>query len=548
MGVLTNCTITSEEVVGETNFPSTTLVISPNEGYTIAAQAVSIQDVSYATNSNSLVYTDGSTVVFPRVSNAVGSIVTNVTLSDVGGKVNVLVNIADAYTITADTPLPIDITVTATAITDYGLVRPAIIESAEYQLEETTVTITNNNSATDNIVLVEGVSDENTHYLNAEVPLDTWKKIGEVTITTDIGNSGYTFNYPPFLSSNGSEVSLSKFDLIQTSITEDPDTGQITVYGFDLMFKNTGTTGFVWPLVPVGTVDPFIGDPYWKWNAITDPDITAVLNIKVQIMDLPDYDYVIDGVDLGGGTEDVTSGTDVIPSGGAGTYNGVEYSEEPFDIVFSGSNGAEVTIEVTEVSGGTNVTTEATGSNSSTVYTMSDLGFVNIPLGFALSTTTKEFDVTITGAGTTAILSQVKKTSVGSHTSYSTEGSSSATNRYIQLGSANVDVIIEDGGDGWSRNGGDGSITKSGLPLSDTSGKDTFTFTMNYTGNIQKKPSAPTVFDTINNEGVVVTVKNLVLTTSTVTGTITGDIFYERMGYKTKTFTLDFNDWFELDS
>ena len=518
MGVLTNCTMNNVTITvpGSTALTDAVaatqvLHITPDEGYVISAT-----DVTTGT------LPDGEVTSINKTDTT--------TASTVGNKVAITVDIDNTHTVTGNSTITLDITATATAITDYGLVRPAIIENATQTLTSTTVTMANNSGVS---VLTEkpNINNVDTHYFNSEVPFDTWTKIGTVTVNA---TSNHTIVYPPYLVSNGSEEGLSKFDLIQTSVTENADTSIISNYVFDLMFKDTGATGFAWPSA-------------WFDSAITDPEMSAVLSVKTILVDVPDYEYVIDGVDLGGGTEDVTSGSDMIPSGGAGTYDGVEYSEEPFDIVFSGSNGADVTIEVTEVSGGTNVTTEATGNDNTTVYTVDTSGFVNIPLGFELSTTTKEFDVTISGTGTTAILSQVKKTSGGSHTAYSVANSSSVTNRYIQLGSTDVDVIIQDGGADWTRNGGDASRTKSGSPLSTTSSKDSFTFTMNYTGDIQKKSGAPTTFDTTNSEGVVVTVKNLALTTNGVTGTITGDIFHERMGYKTKTFTLDFNDWFELD-
>jgi|21_taG_2_1085346.scaffolds.fasta_scaffold01428_3 hypothetical protein len=523
MGVLTNCTITSEEVVGDTNFPSTTLVISPNEGYTIAAQAVLIQDVSYATNSNSLVYTDGSTVVFPRVSNNVGSIVTNVTLSDVDGKVNVLVNIADAYAITADTPLPIDVTATATAVTNYGLVRPAIIENATQALTSTTVTMANNSGVS---VLTEkpNVNNVDTHYFNSEVPFDTWTKIGAVTVNA---TSNHTIVYPPYLVSNGSEEGLSKFDLIQTSVTEDAATGIISNYVFDLMFKDTGATGFVWPST-------------WLASAITDPEMSAVLSVKTVLVTVPTYTHVVDGVDLGGGIDGVVSSSDMIPSGGTP-------SDELVDLLVEGDEGATFGVGVAEVGGG-DATAAVVGTGSPT-YTIDASGLQNIPLTFSSNQTgsTKQYDVTISGTGTTAILSQVRKTSGGAaYTPYSGGNTSSAVNRYKQLGNANVSIITEGGGTNWTRDGGNVNKTKTAAPLSSNSDKDTFTFVRDRGANIKTKSGSPTTFDTTNSKGAVVSIKNLSTSVNGTDGTITGDIFYEKIGYETITFTLDFNDWFEL--
>jgi len=508
---LVNCTITSSTNTEDTsgNYGDRELLITPNEGFEVFAEDLTVEGVSYGENSDILIFVDGVNGVEFSYETEVGDIIDSVTLSQDGSKVKALVDFEDSYTISENEVITINIAGEATAITDYGLVRPAIIDSAVYDLEETTVDITKDNSATDNIVLVEGISDKDTHYLNADVPLDTWKKIGEVTITTDTGNSGYTFSYPPYLSSNGSEVSLSKFDLIQTSINEDPDTGQITEYGFDLMFKDTGATGFVWPLVPAGTEVPFVGKPYWEWNAITDPDITAALNIKVQIMDLPEYDYVIDGVDLGGGTEDVTSGSDVIPSGGTPP-------DEPMDTWYAGDAESTFGVSVTEV-GGVDVTTEVVGTT--TTFTMGASGLQNIPLTFLenQTATTKEYDVVISGTGATAILSQVKKTSGGAHVPYAGVGTSSVTNRYIQLGSTDVNIDITS--IGWDTLTSETHNTKTAPPLSSISGRQIG-------------------FEIIRHDSV----------DSDNAAKITGDIFYEKMSYEDLDIEINFEDWFEIVS
>jgi len=492
-------TVPGSTALNNTHAPSQLLYISPNEGYTMSASNV----------------TPGS--------NPTG--VTSITKADTtsagatDNKVLITVDIDNAHTVSGNSIINLDITAAATAITDYGLIRPAIIENVDQALIETTVTMTGTSTTTTDVGNID------VHYFNAEVPFDTWTKIGTVTVDAD---NDYTIVYPPYLVSNGSEVGLSKFDLIQTSVTEDAVTGIISNYVFDLMFKDTGATGFIWPLG-------------WAASAITDPEMSAVLSVKTILVDVPEYDHVIDGVDLGGGTEDVTSGSDIIPSGGTPP-------DEPMDTWYAGDAGSTFGISVTEV-GGSAVTTEVVGTT--TTFTMDASGLQNVPLTFSAnqSGNTKEYDVTISGTGTTAILSQVKKTNDGNaHVPYSGSNTSSVVNRYKQLSNTNVSIITQGGGNNWSRNGGDPDKTKTDSPLSTISGKDTFTFTRNCTGNIQKKPGAPTTFDTVNDEGVIITVKNLALTTSTVTGTITGDIFYERMGYETKTFTLDFNDWFELDT
>ena len=509
MGVLTNCTMNNVtitvpggEALTDTVAATQVLHISPDEGYTISADGVDTGSVP-----------TGVTSINKANTTSAGA---------ADNKVSITVDIDNTHTVSGNSTITLDITATATEITNYGLVRPAIIENAEHALIDTEVTMAGNSGVS---VLTEksDVNNVDTHYFNSEVPFNTWTKIGTVTVDAD---NDYTIVYPPYLISNGSEVGLSKFDLIQTSVTEDAVTGIISNYVFDLMFKDTGATGFIWPLG-------------WAASAITDPEMSAVLSVKTILVDVPEYDHVIDGVDLGGGTEDVTSGSDIIPSGGTPP-------DEPMDTWYAGDAGSTFGISVTEVDGSV-VTTEVVGTT--TTFTMDASGLQNVPLTFSAnqSGNTKEYDVTISGTGTTAILSQVKKTNGGNaHVPYSGINTSSVVNRYKQLSNTNVSIITQGGGNNWSRNGGDPDKTKTDSPLSTISGKDTFTFTRNCTGNIQKKPGAPTTFDAVNDEGVIITVKNLALTTSTVTGTITGDIFYERMGYETKTFTLDFNDWFEL--
>tara|TARA_R110000737_G_scaffold209889_1_gene227679 strand:- start:314 stop:1135 length:822 start_codon:yes stop_codon:yes gene_type:complete len=236
--------------------------------------------------------------------------------------------------------------------------------------------------------------------------------------------------------------------------------------------------------------------------------MSAVLSVKTNLVAVPAYDYEINNVDLGGGVEYTESGSDIIPSGG--TLLG-----EPMDTWYAGDSEATFGIGVVEV-GGSDVTSAVVGSTIT--FTMNPSGLTNVPLTFAPNTTstTKEFNVTVSGTGTTAILPQVGKTANKSFTPYTTSGTGHVTNRYKQLGNANVSISVASSG--FDELVTNTHIDKTVKPLLPISGKQVgFAITRQSSG-------------------------------SGNTAVITGDIFYEKMGYKDKSFTIDFSDWFDYSA
>ena len=475
MGVLTNCTMDSViiTVAGSTALTDTeaatqVLTITPNEGYVISGNSV-------------------TTGTLPAGVSSIQRSNTS-TPGQVGNKVSITVDIDDTHTVTANSVINLDITASAVAIVNYGLVRPAIIENVSQVLSNTTAVFTNTSLST--ITETQNVNSVDTHYFNSEVPLDTWVKIGTLTVST---TNSYTIVYPPYLASNGSEVGLSKFDLIQTAITENATTGIISQYVFDLMFKDTGTTGFNWP-------------SDWLATAVTDPEMSAVLSVKTNLVTVPVYDYGINNVDLGGEIEYAESSSDIIPSGGL----------QPMEVVYAGDPGSTFSLGVVQVDG-SDVTSSVVGST--TTFTIGSSGLTSVPFTFTTNgaAPVKEFDVTISGTGTTAILSQVNKTSDGANpVAYTGANTSSVTNRYKQLGNADVSISI-------ASSGFDEQVTnthtaKTVKPLLPTSGKQV---------------------------GFAITRQS---DNSGNTAVITGDIFYEKMGYKDKSFTIDFSNWFDYSA
>ena len=475
MGVLTNCTMDSAiiTVAGSTALTDAEaatqiLNITPNEGYVISASSVTIGTIPTGINT----ITKADTGVAAAV----------------GNKVSITVDIDNTHTVTADSIISLDIAASAAPIVNYGLVRPAIIENVSQALNNGTAVFTSTSIST--ITEASNVGNVDTHYFNSEVPLDTWVKIGILTVSTT-GN--YTIVYPPYLVSNGSEIGLSKFDLIQTAITESATTGIISQYVFDLMFKDTGTTGFNWP-------------SNWLATAVTDPEMSAVLSVKTNLVTVPAYDYEITTGELGGGIEYTEGSSDIVPSGGL----------QPMDVVYGGDPGSTFSVDVAQVNG-SDVTSSVVGST--TTFTMNPSGLTNIPLTFAANADApvKEFDVTISGTGTTAILSQVNKTSGGADpVTYTGANTSSVTNRYKQLGNADASINITSSG--FNAQVSNTHVTKTVKPLLPTSGRQIgFLIVRNGSG-------------------------------STNTARITGDIFYEKMGYESKNFDIDFEDWFDYDS
>ena len=475
MGVLTNCTIDSViiTVAGSTALTDTeaatqVLTITPNEGYVISGSNVTTGTLP--TGVSSIQRSDTSTP------------------GQVGNKVSITVDIDNTHTVTANSVINLDITASAVAIVNYGLVRPAIIENVSQALNNTTAVFTSTSLSA--ITEVSNVGNVDTHYFNSEVPLDTWVKIGTLTVSA---TSSYTIVYPPYLVSNGSEIGLSKFDLIQTAITESATTGIISQYVFDLMFKDTGTTGFNWPLD-------------WSSTAVTDPEMSAVLSVKTNLVTVPAYDYEINTGELGGGIEYAESSSDIVPSGGL----------QPMDVVYTGDPGSTFEVSAEQVGVG-DQTDDIVGSTN--VFTIGSSGFTNIPLTLAPNEATpvKYIDVIISGTGTTAILSQVNKTSDGANpVAYTGANTSSVTNRYKQLGNADASINITSSG--FNAQVSNTHVTKTVKPLLPTSGRQVgFLIVRNGSG-------------------------------STNTARITGDIFYEKMGYESKNFDIDFEDWFDYDN
>ncbi|MCS5550664.1 MAG: hypothetical protein NZ811_03995 [Gammaproteobacteria bacterium] len=555
MGVLNNCTITSVTVVGSNDLATSSMIISPDEGYTITAEDIVIEGINYTSNSSSLVYTDGAYgVEFPRVENGAGTIIDTVTLSSEGdGTVKVEVDLDDGYAITTNTTLKIDVAGSATAIEYYGEVRPAIRDIADRFLAGTTVTITPYGGNT--IETYTGANDLDIHYFNSEIPIDTWSKIATIIVAT---SGDYSFNAAPILVPyQANTVALSEFNLIQTSVTEDAITGQITEYVFDLMFKNSYTTGFTWVQTPLGSSPPY--DPYWLDQGVVDPDITAVLWVDTFEMDIKDYDLEVTGIDLGGGSEESPGGSNVIPNDGLGKFG------ETIDTYIYGDPGAEVTVEVLDNSNDTTLLDEVglgfqddpnnPGTSIPIVQKIDDTGKLKVELDFSdysnNSASVSTFDLIVKGVDKTAVLRQMKKSpgATDDFTEYSGADTSVVKNRYYQYpenasitvtvsgssnnsnaedtdwviinGASNTNIISawyvngEGSNDAGSRIGGEGKIT--GTPLSYNTKAVNFNIIMQSfeeNGNYCR---------------------------------ITGDILFERIGSENVIADLDFNDFFTHD-
>ena len=82
---LTNCTINSASATatsGVADIDTQELYIVPDEGYTVSAIDFLVDDISYADNLNSLIWTDGVNLVsFPNTTVA-GDIIDNIIFSN----------------------------------------------------------------------------------------------------------------------------------------------------------------------------------------------------------------------------------------------------------------------------------------------------------------------------------------------------------------------------------------------------------------------------------------------------------------------------------
>jgi len=530
------------------------MIISPDEGYTITAEDIVIEDIDYTSNSSSLVYTDGAYgVEFPRVENGVGSIIDTVTLSDESdGTVKVEVDLDNDYTITTNTTLKIDVAGNATAIEYYGEVRPAIRDIADRFLDGTTVTIASYGGNT--IEKHIGANDLDIHYFNSEIPIDTWSKIATITVATS-GN--YSFNAPPILVPyQANTIALSEFNLIQTSVTEDAITGQITEYVFDLMFKNSYTTGFTWVQTPLGSSPDY--NPYWLDQGVVDPDITAVLWVDTFEMDIKDYDLEVTGIDLGGGSEESPGGSNVIPNDGLGKFG------ETIDTYIYGDPGAEVTVEVLDNSNGTTLLEDVgleshdpnnTGTPIPIIQKIDDTGKLKVELDFSNyangSTSVNTFDLIVKGVDKTAVLRQMKKSpgATDDFTEYSGADTSVVKNRYYQYPqNASITVTVSGSSNNSSSedtnwviiNGASNANIISAWYV-DGEGSNIEGSRVGEEGEITDTPLS------YNTKAVNF---NIIMQSFEENGNycrITGDILFERIGSENVTVDLDFNDFFTHD-
>ena len=110
---LNNCTINSSSVTaaaGTTNLASQTLVITPDSGFVVNAQAFTVEGRSYSQNNNSLTFVDGQQGnVLPAGINSIT--LSNTTVANyVGNNINVVVDLDNSFAMpSSNSSLTIDL-------------------------------------------------------------------------------------------------------------------------------------------------------------------------------------------------------------------------------------------------------------------------------------------------------------------------------------------------------------------------------------------------------------------------------------------------------
>jgi|21_taG_2_1085346.scaffolds.fasta_scaffold12044_2 hypothetical protein len=260
---LTNCTINSVSTTvtsGVADINNQELYIVPDEGYTVSAIDFSVDNVSYTNNSNSLTWTDGvNSVSFPNTTTA-GDIIDTITLSNttsphvVGNKVKVEVNLDDAYSITTDIQLTIDID---GAAQDENLINvtPMLVQGDFWYLGGDYGDYTDcdiNVAAADGFTVAE--TDQLTANNNSETSHKLWTftgsvlsgvstKIGTVSVERDAAHDSDRSVISANIYSQGPswDFAHSKFEALNNTLTTDAS-GWGDKVTFDLYFSDTSSS------------------------------------------------------------------------------------------------------------------------------------------------------------------------------------------------------------------------------------------------------------------------------------------------------------------
>jgi len=261
---LNNCTISNtsvEATSGATDITNQVLYIIPDLGFTVSAIDFSVDNISYAGNVNSLVWTDGVNSVALPNTGVVGDTIDTITLSNtssahvIGNKVKVEVNLDNAYSISSDTSLVIDIDGDAR---DENLitVKPVLVQGSYFlaggdygDYADCEITVTGYNGFTVTEVAHSAVNNnDSTSHLhwtfNGDITSGVSTKVGTVLIERAAGvvltrniSSGNIYSQGPSWS-----VGHSKFEALNNVITTDSATGWGESVTFDLYFTDTTNT------------------------------------------------------------------------------------------------------------------------------------------------------------------------------------------------------------------------------------------------------------------------------------------------------------------
>lgn len=547
---LTNCSIDSASITvaqGQGNITSQVLYISPDSGWLVSAVDFKVADVSYSSNSSSLVFTNGANGVVLDIAISSITLADTTTAGLADNKVKVTVDFENGYIMPgADTTLTIDIDGSAT---DASLIN---IRAVLLELDSihTTTSISTDSTITHSETDASGVAGTHDRvYFNTvnSVESGVQIKLAEVTIQVNTGSYPNRQITPVSLAGvDGSFEGTDKFEILNVVETYNSD-NLLQTYKFDLMF----------------TDDTDLSMNSWASDYSTTgqyfPNITTRLLFSTEEVTIRNTGHAIDNVTTSGSMyHSNLADYYVIPSGG---------SLEDDKLIVTGDAGATFNVDIVEDTVGGAFDNLPNFPASFTLPSGTGKTSVNIPVEFPSVGASSERTYTATVTATNGA-------TMGPHTAPYGSRSSTSTNNYstIKFGQhkdPTIKVAASITGEAdWRLNTvgyTSPAVTQVGKALtsvdslswrSDSKGNTSVDFELRLTdvggksfAIIKASPVGFTSGDdnTLSDftedstdHGNVVSIRNLTpdISTSTI-GKLTGTIDFETYGTKDVTFTID---------
>lgn len=549
---LTNCSIDSTSAViaqGQGNIASQVLYVSPDPGWVVSATDFRVANVSYSSNSSSLVFTNGVNGV------VLDAAIYSITLADTtiaglaDNKIKVTVDLTGYIMLNADTTLTIDIdgnAIDASLINLRAiLLEPDLLHTTTTVVAESHITYFDLDDGS-----VPGIYDRNYFTTDNSIEPGVQIKLAEVTIQVNTGSYPNHQITPVSLAGvDGSFEGTDKFEILNVVETYYSD-NLLQTYKFDLMF----------------TDDVDLSNNPWASDYTTTgqyfPNVTTRLLFSTEEITRPVTGNVIDNVHTNFYVVDLHPSGFIIPDSGS-------LDDDKLTVV--GDAGATFDVDIVETTAGGTFNHLDGFPASYTLPSGPGKTEVSIPVEFASvgSLAERTYSLTMTGTSDTIM---------GKHTEINgsrnnANANNTVTNTFTQYKNPTIKVegANSDGRLNWSAvTKGPTVVTQVGVAgmnvdnlswRSDSKGNTSVDFTLELTGTgtfvVDKQPvgftsgddnTSSSFTESVTDHSNVISIHSLVARqhTNYDYAEITGTIDFESYGTKDVTLTIDMQDIFSF--